>query len=164
MCFFLLQDPAVWYNEMFHMADIVLWAASPGSVDGFVPSFTESVENQILALSKDYELRRSKKFYILQFPYCSINDLPEEAYSLKVFSLPDELGKLVKHINNLDFIRFFGVSNKLFIESVNAATLELVHERNKESNKNSESNGLYRKYWTNKQVNQTKNLQKLRFF
>ena len=125
---------------MFYKADIILWAASPPPTDGFVPSFTENVEKQILRLSQDYRTRRLKKFYILQLPYCSITDLPQEAGVLQVFTLPEELNKLVKTINNVDYIRFFGVSSKLLLESINSATIELVQEHSKLT-EHSERNG-----------------------
>ncbi|XP_011500596.1 PREDICTED: uncharacterized protein LOC105364382 isoform X2 [Ceratosolen solmsi marchali] len=124
------KDPVLWCNESFHSADAIIIATSP-QTDEIAPVIYRNIDNQALRLLKENYPRRNKRYYALQFPYCKANDIPKEARQFKRFTMPEELDKLVKTVHEVEYIRFFGVSDKDFVDSIKLAKLQIVKtERN----------------------------------
>jgi hypothetical protein len=84
------------------------------------------MDSQALRLLKENYPRRNKRYYALQFPYCTPENIPKEALQFKRFLMPEELDKLVKTVHEVEYIRFFGVSDKDFIDSIKLAKLQIV--------------------------------------
>lgn len=89
---------------------------------------------------------------VIELPYCKPDDVPEEARIFKRLILPMNLDKFVKFIHNVNYLRFFGVSNKDFIDSIDIAMMEIPQER-PSSPKNAQETGKY-----NLNANKKKNI------
>ncbi|KAJ8680618.1 hypothetical protein QAD02_016405 [Eretmocerus hayati] len=129
------KDPVLWCNEAFHSADVIIVATSP-KTDEIAPVVYRNMDSQALRLLKENYPLRSKRYFAIQFPYCKSDDIPKEARQFKRFSMPEDLDKLVRTIHEVEYIRFFGVSNKDFVDSIKLAKIQVVpskkHSRNKE--------------------------------
>ncbi|KAG7197800.1 hypothetical protein KM043_001614 [Ampulex compressa] len=119
------QDPGLWCNAAFRDAHVILVATSP-PMKGSVSLIYRNVDNHVLRLLKENYPQRNKKYYVVQFPYCDPDDLPEEARCFKRFYMPEELLKLVKTIHTARYGGRVAASGKEFIESINAAKLQVV--------------------------------------
>ena len=97
------------------------------------------MDSQAIRLLKENYPRRNKRYYALQFPYCKSDDIPREARQFKRFKMPEELDKLVRTIHEVEYIRFFGVSEKDFVDSVKLAKLQVVPTER--TSKTTEENG-----------------------
>ena len=100
------------------------------------------MDKQALRLLKENYPQGDKYYYTLQFPYCELDSVPQEARHFKRFFLPDDLEKLVRIIHNVENIHIFGVSSRNFIEAVKVAKIE-VHRVEDKSPKNVEETGEY---------------------
>ncbi|XP_001604511.1 uncharacterized protein LOC100120917 isoform X1 [Nasonia vitripennis] len=119
------KDPVLWCNEAFQAAEVIIIATSPRT-DEIAPVIYRNMDSQALRLLKENYPLRNKRYFALQFPYCKSEDIPKEARQFKRFSMPEELEKLVRTIHEVEYIRFFGVSDKDFVDSVKLAKIQVV--------------------------------------
>lgn len=123
------KDMELWCRTAFHSADIILIVTSPPANKNSVPTIYENIDNYALQLIKENYGQRNKRYYILQLPYCKATDLPDEAQRFQRFRMPDELSKLVRTVHNVDYVRFFGLSNKeILLESIKLAQVEMLDD------------------------------------
>lgn len=130
----------LWCNEAFQAAEVIIIATSP-STDEIAPVIYRNMDSQALRLLKENYPRRNKRYFALQFPYCKSEDIPKEARQFKRFSMPEELDKLVRTIHEVEYIRFFGVSDKDFVDSVKLAKIQVVPT--KKRLRKTDDNGVY---------------------
>ncbi|XP_047362061.1 uncharacterized protein LOC124953971 isoform X1 [Vespa velutina] len=122
------KDVELWCRNAFNSADIILIVTSPPS-NKLVPTIYENIDTYILQLIRENYGQRNKRYYILQLPYCKSTDLPDEAKRFQRFRMPEELAKLVRTVHNIDYIRFFGLSNKeVLLESIKLAQVEMLDD------------------------------------
>lgn len=99
-------------------------ATSPPASNYKVTSIYRNVDNHALRLIKENYPKRNKRYLAVQLPYCKTTDIPEEAKYFKRYNIPDDLDKLVRSVHNVEFVRFFGISNNELVHSVNLAKLQ----------------------------------------
>ncbi|XP_015108561.1 uncharacterized protein LOC107035591 [Diachasma alloeum] len=129
------KDPGHWCNEAFKSAETVVVLASPSLGAASVPVIYRNVDNHALRLLKENYSHRNKRYIAVELPYCTSDEIPEEARLFKKLRLPESLDKLVKYLHNIEFVRCFTGSSQALIESINLATIEVSRER-QESPKN----------------------------
>ncbi|XP_053987508.1 uncharacterized protein LOC128880941 [Hylaeus volcanicus] len=115
-------------SSAFRSADVVLVATSPPPKQPAVSFIYRDNDNYFLRLVKENQFQKGKRYYIVQLPYCTQNDVPEETRHLKRFCLPKELPKLVKVIHKIKNSRRVTVCDKEFLDSVKLAKLEILGE------------------------------------
>lgn len=122
------KDVEFWCKTAFNSADIILIVTSPPP-NKFVSTIYENIDSYILQLIRENYGEKHKRYYILQLPYCKPTDLPDEAQRFQRFRMPEELPKLVRTVHNVDYIRFFGFSNKeVLLESIKLAEIEMLDD------------------------------------
>ncbi|XP_033229384.1 uncharacterized protein LOC117180896 isoform X2 [Belonocnema kinseyi] len=136
------KDPGLWCNDAFHSADVILIASSPYPSETNVPVIYRNMDKQALRLLKENYPQGDKNYFSLQFPYCELESVPQEARHFKRFFLPDDLEKLVKTIHNVESIEIFGVSSRNFIEAVKVAKIEAIRAEDKSSRSTDETENL----------------------
>ncbi|XP_043463754.1 uncharacterized protein LOC122499448 isoform X2 [Leptopilina heterotoma] len=136
------KDPGLWCNDAFHSADVILIASSPPRSDVTVPVIYLNMDKQSLRLLKENYPQGDKNYYSLQFPYCELDSVPQEARHFKRFFLPDDLEKLVKTIHKVESIEIFGVSSRNFIEAVKVAKIQVLHGEDKNPRNLDETDNL----------------------
>lgn len=124
----MTQDTEDWCNGAFRSADVVLVATSPPPKKHAVSFIYQNNNDHFLRLVKENQFHKGKKYYVVQLPYCTLNDVPKETRHLKKFCLPKELPKLVKVIHKMQNARRIFVSDKEFLDSVKLAKLEILGE------------------------------------
>ena len=98
------------------------------------------MDGQALRLIKENYPRRNKRYYAIQFPYCKSDDIPKEARHFKRFLMPEELDKLVRTIHQVDYIRYYGVSDRDFVDSIVLAKMQVI--ATERSSPSTEENGI----------------------
>ncbi|XP_015607994.1 uncharacterized protein LOC107273895 isoform X2 [Cephus cinctus] len=96
------KNPCDWCRRAFDKADIVIIATSPKSDDTNDHIIYRNLDNYALRLLEENYPRRNKRYLTIQFPYCKTDDIPEEAKHFKRINVPDDLGKVVNTIYNVD--------------------------------------------------------------
>ncbi|XP_043274478.1 uncharacterized protein [Venturia canescens] len=127
------KDPGLWCNSAFRDADVIVIATSPPSGGKVVPHIYRNVDNHALRLLKENYPRRNKRYFVVQFPYCKRDDLPEEARLMRRFEMPGELEKFVRNIYAVDRIRLFGVSGVEFAEAIKVAMVQIPRDCSEKS-------------------------------
>ncbi|XP_043254469.1 uncharacterized protein LOC122398548 [Colletes gigas] len=122
------KDTQDWCNGAFRSADVVLVATSPPPIKPAVSLIYRDNDNHFLKLVKENQFQKGKRYYIVQLPYCTPNDVPEETRHLKRFCLPKELPKLVKVIHQIQSSRWVSACDREFLDSVKLAKLEILEE------------------------------------
>ncbi|KAI4486498.1 PREDICTED: uncharacterized protein LOC106791229 isoform X1 [Polistes canadensis] len=122
------KDVELWCRTAFNSADIILIVTSPPS-NKHIPIKYENIDSYILQLIRENYGQRNKRYYILQLPYCKPTDLPDEAQRFQRFRMPEELAKLVRTVHQVDYVTFFGLSNKEeLLESIKLAQMEMLDD------------------------------------
>ncbi|XP_033321808.1 uncharacterized protein LOC117217969 isoform X2 [Megalopta genalis] len=140
--FAFTQDLKDCCGAAFQSADVVLVAASPPPKKPTVSFIYKDNDNHLLQLVKENQARKKKRYYIVQLPYCKLEDVPEETRHLRRFSLPKELPNLVKEIHKMKCVGC--VSDKEFLDSVKLAKLEMLEEDSSSSRDARETENLLR--------------------
>lgn len=138
------QDPGLWCNTAFQMADVVLVVTSPQTSVKFDATIIyRNVDNHLLRLLKENYPRRNKRYYAIQLPYCKSDHIPEEARLFKKFRIPEDLARLVKTIHGVAYLRasFFTASNRELFESIRFATAKISEDEASSVIKNTEETG-----------------------
>ncbi|XP_063983458.1 uncharacterized protein LOC135165771 [Diachasmimorpha longicaudata] len=135
------KDPGHWCNEAFKSAESIVILASPTLGAVSVPVIYRNVDNHALRLLKENYSHRNKRYIAIELPYCTPDDIPEEARLFKKFRLPENLDKLVKHLHNVEFTKCT-ISSQPLIESINLAAIEISRERQESPKNIDETHGL----------------------
>ncbi|XP_017887333.1 uncharacterized protein LOC108629272 isoform X2 [Ceratina calcarata] len=108
-------------------ADVILLAVSPPPEKPMASSIYRNANSYLLRLM-DASQSRTKRYYIVQLPYCKSDDVLEEANSnVTVICLPKELPKLIKLIHGHgEYV--FSASDKEFLDSLKTVKLEFFDE------------------------------------
>ncbi|XP_069700697.1 uncharacterized protein [Periplaneta americana] len=95
------KDPFVWCNDAFARADFVMVVSSPSKCCTQEGIF-RNVDVVALHLLKERLAKRSHRlqFFTVQLPYCSEQDIPDEARNLRTFQLPDDLDRMLWHVHH----------------------------------------------------------------
>ncbi|KAF7996197.1 hypothetical protein HCN44_001829 [Aphidius gifuensis] len=142
------RDPAIWCNDAFDKANIILIATSPppsSSCDNTNSASTiyQNLDNHLLRLVRENYSKNNKKYMKIVFPYCSQNDIPEEARLFKKFTIPDNLDKMIRYIYQSNKLKLFGKSSKDLIANINIAMTEICFKKSTSQINNTETYGLF---------------------
>ena len=96
-----MQDPFLWCNKSFARADFVMVVSSPPKCCGQQDIF-RNVDVDSLQLVKRKFLEHSCRphFFTVLLPYCTMEDIPEEATHFRRFTLTKDLDKMLWYIHN----------------------------------------------------------------
>ncbi|XP_011299491.1 uncharacterized protein [Fopius arisanus] len=136
------KDPGYWCNEAFKSADTIVVLASPHLGAVSVPVIYKNVDNHALRLLKENYSLRNKRYITIELPYCTYEEIPEEARLFKRLKLPENLDKLVKYLHNFEFNRCFTGPSEHLIQSIGLATMEITRERQESPKNIDETHGL----------------------
>lgn len=100
------------------------------------------MDNHALRLLKENYSLRNKRYVSIELPYCSSDEIPEEARLFKKLALPDNLDKLVRYLHDINFAPCFTGPSQFLIESIDAATMDICRERQESAKNIDETDGL----------------------
>ena len=137
-----MQDPGLWCNTAFQIADVVLVITSPPTSAKFDATIIyRNVDNHLLRLLKENYPRRNKRYYAIHLPYCKSDHIPEEARLFKKFRIPENLNRLVETIHGIACLRFLTASDRELLESIRFATTKISEDEASSVIKNIEETG-----------------------
>ncbi|XP_021922250.1 uncharacterized protein LOC110831030 isoform X3 [Zootermopsis nevadensis] len=95
------KDPFAWCNGAFTRADFVMVVSSPPKCCNQEGAFG-NVNVDVLQILKERFSSCSSRpcFFNILLPYCTIQDIPDEAKNFKMFKLFKDLDKMLWHIHN----------------------------------------------------------------
>ena len=98
---FVLQDPWTWCNKAFSRADFVMVVSSPPKCCSEEGIFRNMDLVALRFLKEKFSSGSSKtRFFSIMLPYCTKEDIPEEARNLLVFKLMRDFDKMLWYIHN----------------------------------------------------------------
>ncbi|XP_068081786.1 uncharacterized protein [Anabrus simplex] len=94
------KNPFNWCQETFKSADAVMVITSPQQDAQYEAGIYRDVDREGLRLLAEHFCKSRKRFFSVVLPYCTLEDIPQEATSLQHFVLMEDLDKMLWYINS----------------------------------------------------------------
>jgi hypothetical protein len=96
-----VQDPFIWCNEAFSRADFVMVVSSPPKCCNQEGIFRNVDVVALRFLKEKFSEHSSRpEFFSVLMPYCTEQDIPDEARNLRLFKLTKDFDKMLWYIHN----------------------------------------------------------------